>query len=367
VIDVRQRGESIEITDTPATLATAMAWFARVSLWLGLALGVAGVVATVVAVVRGGNVLRAIEIVPQALVLVAFGWFGGAAWRKLATSRRTVIDRARGTIDLSETSPGGTPYARSEHLADVVDLAIESSEARGPERTALRLVRLWVRMKNDRRLMLGDVGETGGDRRSLDRAAGLVASFLGVTIGRESTSEIAPAIERVATPRAGASGSRSWPMMSLAQRLSYVPGVAVLLCGGTYLVLACVAYFGGDTAKLAGARTFVLAISPLVLALPAIPMLALGGVVHATIEGGRLTVVRSRAWVRGEAVVMEIVGSGAVSLRAHAFGGRMRGVGRLVATQDGRDTVLVAQAPLPGLERVADELGAMLGGTTSRS
>lgn len=361
MIDVRQRGESIEITDAPAPFATAMVWVARVCLWLAIPLFGIAVVATVQAILRGGEILRGFEMIGNAALLGAFGWFGRAGWRKFATSRRTVIDRGRGSIELAESSPGGDPYARSEVIADVLDVAIESCEARGPERSALRIVRLWLRLRGDRRVMIGDVAEMGGAKAGLERAAGLVAGFLGVTIARESTSEVPPAVEQVVTPRVG-SGARAWPMMTLGQRLLYVPGIAVLLCGGTYAVLACVAWFGGDTAKLAGARMFVLAISPLVLIIPAIPMLALGGVIHARVEGARLEVVRSRAWVRGAAIVVQLGGS-PVALRVHEFGGRkMRGIGRLVATQDGRDTVLVAQAPLPMLGRMAEELGAMLGG-----
>lgn len=361
MIDVRQRGESIEITDTPSSIATAMSWLARISLWLGVVLVGVGIVATVVAVVRGEEIWRGIEIVGQAAVLAVFGWASRRGWQKLSTARRTVIDRARGTIELAESSPGGTPYSRSELVGEVVDVAVESCETRGPQSTPLRLMRLWLRLAGDRRLMLGDVGDFGGAKRSLERAAGLVAGFLGVAVARESTQDVAPALERVVSPRVAGVVSRSWPMLTFRQRLLYVPGIAVILCGSTYVALVVAQYFGGDATKLAGARMFVLAISPVMLIIPAIPMLALGGTMHARVEAGQLQIVRSRAGVRGSPVVM-MLGSGAVSLRIHAFVGRMRGFGRLVATQDGRDTVLVEQASLPALGRLADELATMLGG-----
>jgi len=362
MIDVRQRGASIEIIDSPSSLATAMTWLARICLWLGVGLLVIGVGATVDALVRGGHVGRSVEIVGQAAVLALFGWASRRGWQKLATARRTVIDRARGSIELAESSPGGTPYSRSELVGEVVDVAVESCETRGPERSPLRLVRLWLRLAGDRRLMLGDVGDLGGATLSLERAAGLVAGFLGVAIARESTQDVAPAVERLVSPRVAGTVSRAWPMLTLRQRLLYVPGIAVMLCGTTYVALVVAQHFGGDASKLVGARIFVLAISPVMLIIPAIPMLALGGTMHARVEAGRLEVVRSRAGVRGTPVVM-VLGSGVVSLRVHAFVGRMRGFGRLVATQDGRDTVLVEQASLAALGRVADELAAMLGGT----
>jgi hypothetical protein len=364
MIDVRQRGESIEITDTPSSLAMAMSWLARISLWLGIAFVGVGVVTTILAIVRGAQVGGSIGMVGQAAVLAVFGWASRRGWQKLATTRRTVIDRARGSIELAESSPGGTPHSRSELLAEVVDIAIESCETRGPERSPLRLVRLWLRLAGDRRMLLGDVGDSGGEKRSLERAAGLVAGFLGVAIARESTHDAAPENERVVTPRVAGVVSRSWPMLTLRQRLLYVPGIALILCGTTYVVLVVAQHFGGDAAELARARMFVLAISPMMLILPAIPMLAFGGTMHAIVEAGRLQVVRSRAGVRGAPIVMTL-GTGVVSLRIHAFvGRRMRGYGRLVATQDGRDTVLVHQASLPALGRVADGLAAMLDGSS---
>lgn len=100
------------------------------------------------------------------------------------------------------------------------------------------------------------------------------------------------------------------------------------------------------------------------LILPAIPMLGLGGTLHAKVEGGRLEVVRVRAGVRGSPVVVPL-GGGPVTLRVHAFGGRMHGVGRLTVTQDGHDRVLVEQASVTVLGRVANELGAMLDGSSA--
>lgn len=262
MIDVRQPGESIVITDTPSSIATAMLWFARVSVWLGLALAVGGIAMTGTAIVRGGEIERGLGIVGRAILLALFGWAGRRGWRKLATARRTVIDRARGTIELAESSPGGAPHARSELVADVVDVVIEGCETTGPERTPLRVLRLWLRLRHDRRLLLGDVGDVGGARRSLERAATLVAGFFGVTIARESNAEVEPAVERVAGPHLAAASTRAWPLLTLHQRLLYVPGIALLLCGGTYVALVIAELLGGDAAKLAGARTFVLAVSP---------------------------------------------------------------------------------------------------------
>lgn len=155
---------------------------------------------------------------------------------------------------------------------------------------------------------------------------------------------------------------RSWPLLTLREALLYVPGVAVLLCGGTLAALAVAQLFGADPTEIAPARGFVLAVTPLMLIVPAIPMLAFGGRLHARVDPGRLEVVRSRARVMGTPIVLAR-SQGPITLRIDAFRGRMRSFGSLTAIQGDDERVLVTQGSLIALRRIAAELEAMLDGS----
>lgn len=151
----------------------------------------------------------------------------------------------------------------------------------------------------------------------------------------------------------GGPREQTWSLMTLRQKLWYVPGIALLLCGVTYIVLALI---GPATEK---ARGFLLAVSPLVLLLPAIPMLAMGGSLRATVRGGQLVVVRRRAFVDGTPIVVPI-GSG-ITLDLREYRSRnMQGIAHLVATGAHGETVLVGQAPTVALQRVVADLRPLL-------
>lgn len=153
---------------------------------------------------------------------------------------------------------------------------------------------------------------------------------------------------------------RTWPLLTLRQRLGYVPGIALLLCGGAWLGLAPFA------PATDGARSFVLAISPVLLVLPAIPMLVLGGSLWVRVEHGRLEVVRRRLFATSPPIVVHYT-PGSLSLDLRPFTGRLRGFARLVACQPSGDTELVVQASLPALRRIVDELGPLLTAPPERS
>lgn len=146
---------------------------------------------------------------------------------------------------------------------------------------------------------------------------------------------------------------RTWSLMTLRTKLAYVPGIALLLCGGAYLVLALI---GPATQR---ARGFLVAVSPFILLLPAMPMLGLGGSLRASVGGGRLVVVRRRAYVDGAPIEVPI-GSG-IALELREYRGRnMQGIGRLVATGAHGETVLVGQASVIALRQVVADLQVML-------
>lgn len=151
-------------------------------------------------------------------------------------------------------------------------------------------------------------------------------------------------------------------MLTSTQRLLYVPGIALILCGGTWLILELVATFSGASPKIADAQRFLLWVSPLMLALPAIPMLMLGGTMEVRIEASRLEIVRVRAVWRAPAVIVDLK-RGTPSLHVEQFRGRLRGFGRLIATQGETQTVLVDQASLIALRRASDELETVLRST----
>ena len=336
--------QRLEITDTPSTVASLFSGLFRVFTWLGVVLVAGGVVGTIVALARsGGDPWSGLPIAANGVLLSLMGWGGHRGWRRLVIARRTVVDRARGTIQIVE---GAT--SREESCSDVRAVRITADETTGPQGTSLRMHRLWLVLAHDRTLLLGDVGDVGYAVAGLERAAATVAGFLGVPIERGTSHDVAPVSEHVGrTSARRVPLDRTYQLMSWKQRLMFVPGIAIILGVSMYVALELFHPTPEEPQRVLLPITI-----PLMLLIPLVPMLALGGSIRVRTTDGALEVVR---WPSGARVRVPL-DAGPVRFEVHALGGRTRGLARLSCTTSAGSFVLVQQGQQARLQQIADEL-----------
>jgi hypothetical protein len=336
-------GQRLEITDTPSPIASFFAGLFRVFTWLGAVMAVVGIVGTIIALVGSSDPWSSLSIAADGLLLSLLGFGGHRGWRRLVIARRTVVDRARGTIQIVEKA-----IAREESCADVAAVRITAGETTGPQGTSLRVHRLWLVLAHDRTLLLGDVGDMGHAVAGLERAASTIASFFGVPIERGTSHDVAPTSEHVVGRSAQRVPiDRTLQLMSWRQRLMFVPGIAILLGGAMYFALELFHPTPDEPQRVLMPITI-----PLMLLVPLVPMLALGGSLRVRTTSDALEVVR---WPSGARVRVPLDG-GPVRFEVHALRGRTRGLARLSCTTSAGSFVLIQQGQQERVQQIADEL-----------
>jgi hypothetical protein len=350
MIQARQTagGQRLEITDTPSPIARLFSGLFRVGTWLGVVMAVAGIVGTIVAIVRSsGDPWAALEIAANGVLFSLLGWGGHRGWSRLVLARRTVVDRARGTIQIVEKA-----NSREESCADVAAVRITVAETTGPQGVSLRMHRLWLVLAHDRTVLLGDVGDARHAVARLERAGTTIANFFGVPIERGTSHDVAPASEHVVQSSAGRVPiDRTLQLMSWKQRLMFVPGIAIILGGSMYFALELF-HPTPDEPQ----RVLMPIMIPLMLLVPLVPMLALGGSIRVRTTHDALEVVR---WPSGARVRVPLPG-GPVRFEVHALGGRTRGLSRLSCTTTAGSYVLIQQGQHARVQQIADELARAL-------